>query len=253
MRLETHELSGDVAQSSLFGEECNFAQKPSSSLKIATTIGHFALDQGFSGMAKFLFNGLDYRLLYQEFCESHPQIKISFKEFETLIIESIKRTTVGTCAEAASLAGTTAAVMTKNIASIPNEEMFWLSFIGINGANFLTFAIGWYTSHREQFRKQDGSFDVELFVRSFFAEYVKHFVGIAIGADVLESFIIHELVNNTTWNEYVVALPVTLFCSCVAVGLYFYEQQLRGTIKNTPIGRILNAVRVRTAQMYLPG
>jgi|GEM_PF-6192316 len=253
-----HRSSAERDDRDCAGTDCNrpvsATMKPAQPTKrISAIIGHFVLDQGLSGVMKFLTNGLNYNVLYEEFCDSHPHIQISFDEFKERVIESIKRTLAGCGAEFSSLIGTSGAVFTKQFGNFSNENMFLLSFSGITLSNFLTFSIAWYTSHREQFYNPDHSLDARKFAKSLIAEYGAHFGPIAVSADALESFIIHELVNNTSLNEYSIAVPVTLFCSCIAIAVYFYEQQLRVTIKNSAIGRIFDAIRVRMAQIYLPG
>jgi hypothetical protein len=207
----------------------------------------FVIDLGPAGITRILKNGISYDSLYKEFCEEHPGIKISLEEFENLVVESLKRVGAATAAEIAAIPGSMAGSAIAKLSQIQPQNTGLCAFTGSILLNFVAFAGVWATSHSHKFTK-NGRFEIKNFTKSLVSEYGAHFGPIAVGADFLEAYMI-QILANSNLDPVLSSAIVTSVGSSLAVILYFYEQQLRSSLKT---GKIADSIKSRIYTTLTP-
>lgn len=237
-------------------DEINFQKseiKEESNKSLLYLVSSFMLDHGCLGVGKIIFNGPAHKDLYETFCSDHPNVKISFDEFEKYVIESLKRMGSAVAAEIAAVPGSVAGAAVAN-SLLSLYSIGATAFTGSIAANFLAFATSFGYMHRNQFVTENGKFDVKRFIRSLLKEYSVHFGPIAISADLFEGFVIQILADKDL-NSVASAAVVTSIGSTMAILFYFYEQQLRLKFDTTEVGKsinsILNDLKVRLSNVYI--
>lgn len=220
-------------------------------------VSSFIMDLGPKGIFGVVRGKVPKEVLYREFCEDHPRVKIRFDEFERHVVESLKRISSATVAEVAAVPGSAFGSGLVCALKAPSYLVGKSTFVFSMLANFAGFASVWAVSHKDQFvDSESGRFQYIDFAKSVCKEYRKHFGGIAIVADLVEAYLI-QLLADKDFNYVLSAGFVTAVGSTLAVLVYFYEQNLRVNFAKTSVGKtvfdISNAFQVAVSKVAWPG